>query len=201
MAQGALGGRAGAAIRGKAGSPGPHVSRSTSEARGWVRPPGGGRPRLQASSNDPSGRVHGGKRCFWRVDRARGRLLFPSVHRVCARPLTGGPGRPPKRPLRNACVQRSGGSGGWKQKVGVRGAGIGGEGPDFSPLTARHPGRAVGPGGLSSARPRPLCHPRVTQEWFRRASTARFGEGGRNSRRQGCLGRRLGPGTRLFPRS
>ena len=45
-------------------------------------------------------------------------------------------------------------------KSGRAGAGICGEGPDFThrtvPLTARHPGRAVGPGGLYSARPRPL---------------------------------------------
>ena len=37
--------------------------------------------------------------------------------------------------------------------------------------------------------------------WTSGASAARLGEGGRNSRRQGCLGRRAGPGTGLSPRS
>ena len=76
-------------------SPGPRASRSTSEARGWVRPPGGGEALLASSETTPQEGFMGGKRCFRRVDRARGRLIFPSVHRVCARPLTGGPGRPP----------------------------------------------------------------------------------------------------------
>ena len=37
--------------------------------------------------------------------------------------------------------------------------------------------------------------------WTRGASTVRLGEGGRIARRQGGLGRRTGPGTRISPRS